>query len=92
MFFESVRTVQAQAPSGLATQSRKLQSADGDEILVGIKLAGLGEHLQISLSQVDFRKRSRKTVHAHRQEYVGPRTVSCSIPARRCDVAQRSGQ
>ena len=91
----AVRTVQTQAPPGLAavrTQSRKLQGADGDEILVGIKLAGLGERLQISLSQVDFRKRSRKTVHAHRQEYVGPRTVSCSIPARRCDVAQRSGQ
>jgi len=42
MFFESVRTVQAQAPSGLATQSRKLQSADGDEIPVGIKIGRVG--------------------------------------------------
>ena len=84
MLTRPVRTVQTQAPPGLAavrTQSRKLQSADGEEILVGIKLAGLGERLQISLSQVDFRKRSRKTVHAHRQEHVRPRTVSCSIPA-----------
>ena len=81
MFFESCWHRPSSAPSGLATQSRKLQSADGDEILVGIKLAGLGERLQISLSQDDFRKRSRKTVHAHRQEHVRPRTVSCSIPA-----------
>jgi len=51
------------------------------KILVGIKLAGLGERLRISLSQVDFRKRSRKTVHAHRQVCVRPRTVSCCTPA-----------
>jgi len=85
MFNRPVRTVQTQAPPGLAavrTQSRKLQSADGDEILVGIRI-GL-----IERAPADFVYKNGTRAQTRR---VRPRKLF-HTSARGCAVAQRSGQ